>query len=238
LVFIEYLLLTIKQIIIMKKNNLYAALVATLVVFASVTFLLSCGKEEAKSSNAKDIATLSTRTGADVTYTFEYVENHLVFYKHVGDIIKEYFLVQRETAPLTTNFQNITGVVITDNGTKLTVSFNNQSPVVFSTVGAPGTLPSAGIVTSTNEGGFSIQVVRDDILSYGQGPAGGGPSGGGGKRCKDCLDGGCGSTSCSRSIEVMGVKKSCSTTCATGYHACCGDLVAVGCFCQKDICCK
>lgn len=221
----------------MKKNKFYLALVATLLVFASVTFLLSCGKEEVKTSNAKDIHA-STRTGDAITYTYEYLDSNLVVYKYVGDLIKEYFLIQRETAPLTTNFQNISNVVITENGTKITISYGNQSQVVFSTVGAAGSLPSAGIISSTNEGGFSIQVVRDDILSFGQGPGGGGPTGGGGRRCKECLDGGCGSTSCSRSIEVMGVKKSCSTTCATGYHACCGDLVSVGCFCQKDVCCK
>jgi hypothetical protein len=222
----------------MKKNNLYMAFVAALLVFASVTFLLSCGKEEAKSSNAKGNTTLSTRTGVDVTYTYEYVDNHLVIFKYVGDIIKEYFLIQREGDPLTTNFQNISGVVISDNGTKITISYGNQNQVVFSTVGVNGSLPTNGIVNSTNDGGFSIQVVKDDIFSYGQGPGRGGPDGGGGKRCKECLDGGCGSTSCSRSIEVLGVKKSCATSCATGYHACCGDLVAVGCFCQKDKCCE
>ncbi len=223
----------------MKTSRIFLAVAASLVAIMCITFLFSCGKEDAKVSNLSDANHASTRSIAALTYSYEYVENHLVVYKHVNGTITEYFLVQRDQAPLNTIFQDISNVAITEANTKITIYHGNQSNTAFSTLVNPtNALPCAGIVNHKDEGGFSKAVVKDNILSYGKGPAGGGVGGGLVRGCKECLDGGCGSTSCSRSIEVLGIKKSCSTTCGTGYHACCGDLTTAGCFCRKDICCE
>ncbi len=223
----------------MKTRRIFFIAAASIVALLFIGFLLSCGKEDAKVPNSKEVHLASARTVEVVTYSYEYVDNHLVLFKHTNDIIKEYFLIQREDAPLTTPLQNISNVTIENGGTKITIDYGSQQQLSFST--QPNTLNAlwcAGIANHVDEAGFSKAIVKDNILSYGQGPSGGGTGGGAGKRCKDCLDGGCGSTSCSRSIEVMGVKKSCTTSCEAGYHACCGDLVNTGCFCQKNICCK
>ncbi len=44
----------------------------------------------------------------------------------------------------------------------------------------------------------------------------------------DCLAGGCGSTSCSRTVW----EASCEVSCGKGFTACCGDLISAGCKCK------
>ncbi len=66
--------------------------------------------------------------------------------------------------------------------------------------------------------------------------AGGGPGSTSPNCDKDCLSGGCGSTSCSRQVAAGAME--CSVSCDSGYFACCGDIVSYGCHCLKNTCCK
>lgn len=60
-------------------------------------------------------------------------------------------------------------------------------------------------------------------------------SGSGLGKCGDeCLAGGCGATDCSRTVGPV----SCQVSCSAGNFACCGDLVATGCHCKNNACCR
>lgn len=169
---------------------------------------------------------ISNTANSDI-YAENYDDNLFIFRPNDNGKIIEYVLIQGlKGTPV-----GITDFFVSEDGREATIVKNDDNTWVYSIDDELVNINGIGhFICSDPEG-----VDRDDILQdvddgYFAEFGGGGNK----KNCdKECLSGGCGASSCSRTVSIV----SCSITCDSEYFACCADLATAGCHCKIKKCC-
>lgn len=184
------------------------------------------------------VADESANDAAQEEYVVKTVRNnYIILHLNAKGNVSEYFLVQ--VVPSAVSFSPIKSVTYRESS-DITVSFTNGKYYQFyindSNLNAGANYSKASVAGIANFQILSPEGYPVDKLagSY-DNIVGSDP----GTDCdKRCNTGGCGTSSCEKSFNVMGLDLNCKVTCNAGYFACCGDTIGAGCHCVKDTCCK
>lgn len=166
-----------------------------------------------------------------------YGSNYVILHYNSLGNVSEYFQIQQVASPI--DFGSIRSVAYRE-GADLTVALSNGSNFQFyisdtqSNTGKNITKVSVGGI-----GHFQIQTPEGFPFSKLENHFSNLEAAGNGSipGCDtQCMGGGCGTKSCSRTISILGL--TCNIECNEGYFACCGDMILYGCKCIRNTCCN